>query len=190
MESQFTVLFDADVFYRAPVRDLLLQLATKGLFRGRWTNQIHDEWIENLLKNRPSLSREQLERTRELIDSSVLGCLVTDYEELMKGITLPDPNDIHVLAAAMRAQAQVIVTYNTKDFPQVSLSKYGIEPQHPDTFLRCQMDLNLPMVLSCVKTVRARLKNPPKTAKEYLQTLFSQQLTQTVDVLRQYVNLI
>jgi predicted nucleic acid-binding protein len=190
MESQFTVLFDADVFYRSPVRDLLVQLAAKGLFRGRWTNQIHDEWIENLLKNRPNISRAQLERTRELINSSVLGCLVTDYEELMAGISLPDPNDVHVLAAAIRTQAQVIVTYNTKDFPPASLLKYGIEPQHPDTFLRYQMDLNLPMVLFCVKMIRARLKNPQKTAKEYLQTLFSQQLPQTVDILRQYANLI
>src|ERR1700684_3271475 len=102
MQNQFTVLFDACVLYPAPVRDLLLQLASKGLFRGRWTKQIQDEWIRNLLKNRPDLSENQLERTRVMMNNSVLDCLVVDYEELVLGISLPDSNDVHVLAAAIK----------------------------------------------------------------------------------------
>ena len=190
MQTQFTVLLDASVLYPAPLRDILLQLTSQGLFRGRWTDRIHDEWIGNLLKNRPDLHQDQLKRTRAVINKSILDCLVTDYEELLSSIALPDPDDNHVLAAAVRAQAQVIVTYNIKDFPKEVLFKHGVEAQHPDTFLRYQLDLNLPLFLSCIKTIRERLKNPPRTASEYLQTFFSQHLTQTVAFLQQYESLI
>lgn len=161
MQTQFTVLLDSCVLYPAPVRDLLLQLASKGLFRGRWTKQIQDEWIRNLLENRPDLNRNQLERTCILMNNSVLDCLIEDYEDLMLGISLPDQDDIHVLAAAVKSQAQIIVTYNIKDFPIETLQKFDIEVQHPDTFLRYQLDLNLSAFLSCIKTICARLKNPP-----------------------------
>lgn len=189
MQSQFTVIIDSCVLYAAPVRDLTLQLASEGLFRVRWTLKIQDEWKTNLLKNRPDLKREQLERTCELMNKSILNCLVKDYEELATGIILPDPNDAHVVAAALKSQAQIIVTDNLKDFPDKVLEKYQIEAQHPDTFLRSQLHLYLPAFLSSVKVVRARLKNPPKTANEYLFTLF-QHLPQTVNILKQYADLI
>lgn len=112
MQTQFTVLLDACVLYLAPVRDVLLQLASKGLYRARWTKRIQDEWIRNLIKNRPDLNETQLERTCALMNSSVLDCLVEDYEELASGLSLPDPGDAHVLAAAIKSQAQIIVTYN------------------------------------------------------------------------------
>ena len=108
---------------------------------------------------------------------------------MIPGITLPDPDDVHVLAAAVKCQAQIIVTYNIKDFSEKTLQKFGIEAQHPDTFLRYQMDLNPSAFLSCVKTIRERLKSPPATANEYLYTLFHH-LPQTVSILKQYVNLI
>ncbi len=189
MQTQFTVLLDSCVLYPAPLRDLLLQLASKGLFRGRWTKQIQDEWIRSLLKNRPDLKEDQLKRTCDLMNISVLDCMIQGYEDLMPGISLPDPDDVHVLAAAVKAQAQIIVTTNIKDFPIETLQKFDIEAQHPDTFLRCQLDLNLPIFLSCIKTIRTRLKKPPATANQYLFTLFHH-LPQTVSFLKQYENLI
>jgi predicted nucleic acid-binding protein len=189
MESQFTVLFDACVLYPAPLRDLLIELATRGMFRGRWTNRIHDEWIGNLLKNRPDLRHEQLDRTRKLMNERVLDCLVHDYEDLMKSIVLPDQQDVHVLAAAIKAQAQIIVTYNMKDFPAEILKKFEIEALHPDTFLRHQLDLKLSVFLSSVKNIRQRLKKPPLSASQYLTVLFPH-LPQTVSILKQYENLI
>ncbi len=189
METQFTVLFDACVLYPAPLRDLLIELATKGVFRGRWTDRIHDEWIRNLLKNRPDLKNDQLERTRKLMNERVLDCLVYDYEDLMKSIILPDQQDAHVLAAAIKAQAQIIVTSNIKDFPAEILNKYEIEAQHPDTFLRHQLDLKLSVFLSSVKNIRQRLKKPPTSANQYLSILFPH-LPQTVSILKEYENLI
>ena len=189
METQFTVLLDACVLYPAPLRDLLIELASKGMFRGRWTEKIHDEWIGNLLKNRPDLTRVQLERTRKLMNERVLDCLVNDYEDLIHGIILPDEQDLHVLAAAIKAQAQIIVTCNTKDFPIAILKKFEIEVQHPDTFLRYQLDLKLSIFLSCLKNIRQRLKKPPVSSNHYLSVLFPH-LPQTVSYLRVYEELI
>lgn len=188
MQTQFTVLLNACVLYPASLRDLLIELATWGMFRGRWTNQIHDEWIRNLLKNRPDLTKDQLERTRKLMNERVLDCLITNYEDLMKSIALPDQQDVHVLAA-VKAHVQIIVTYNIKDFPAEILKKFEIEVQHPDTFLRHQVDLGLSVFLSSVKNIRQRLKKPPVSASQYLSILFPH-LPQTVSILKQYENLI
>ncbi len=189
MQNQFTVIFDSCVLYPAQVRDLLIELASRGLFRGRWTNQIHEEWIQNLLENRPDLKKDQLERTRDLMNMRVLDCLISDYESLINSLMLPDSCDNHVLAAAIKGHAQIIVTYNLKDFPKDYVKEFGIEVQHPDTFLRFQIDLNLSLFLSSVKTIRERLRNPPLTSQQYLQML-SQHLPHTVSFLSKYVNLI
>lgn len=80
MASNFVAVFDACVLYPAPIRDLLLRLAVTGLFRARWSERIHDEWIQAVLRNRQDLKREQLDRTRELMDQAVPDCLVSGYE--------------------------------------------------------------------------------------------------------------
>jgi predicted nucleic acid-binding protein len=107
-----TVLFDASVLYAAPVRDLLLELVLSDLFRAKWTEQIHDEWIGHLLVNRPDLHAANLARTRALMRAHVCACLVEGYEALIETLTLPDPNDRHVLAAAITGHAEMIVTLN------------------------------------------------------------------------------
>jgi hypothetical protein len=112
-----------------------MNLAITDLFRAKWTDDIHDEWIRNVLKNRPDLTKERLRRTRDLMNSHVRDCLVIGYQDLIPSLTLPDVNDRHVLAAAIVARADVIVTYNLKDFPATILEQYGIEAQHPDEFL-------------------------------------------------------
>jgi predicted nucleic acid-binding protein len=153
LTTQFAVLLDSCVLYNAPVRDLLLQLSSQGLFRAKWTTKILEEFISNLLEKRPDLKRVQLERTCDIMNKSVMNCLVEDYEELSNGIVLPDPNDDHVVAAALKSQAQIIVTWNLRDFPESTLVKYQIEALDPDTFLRSQLDLYKPIFLSSVKTV-------------------------------------
>lgn len=167
-----------------------MHLAVTDLYRAKWTDAIHDEWIRNVLKNRPDLKPEQLQRTRELMNAHVRDCLVTGYEPLIEGITLPDPDDRHVLAAAIRAGADLIVTFNVKDFPEEVLKPYGIEAQHPDDFLIFQIDLAPNIVCAAAKRHRASLKNPPKDVEEYLLTLEAQGLAQTVLGLRQFAELI
>ncbi|GAA4451715.1 PIN domain-containing protein [Novipirellula rosea] len=188
--SHFPVVYDACVLFPAPLRDLLMQLALTGLFRARWSSRIHDEWTRSVLKVRPDLTVEQLSRTRQLIDSHVLDALVTGFEPLIDALELPDPDDRHVLAAAIRCGADAIVTYNLKDFPDDALSTYVIEAIHPDSFLLSQLDLASSVVPTAVKQTRARLKNPPKSPEEYLGCLGEQRLTQTVSELRCSIQLI
>jgi predicted nucleic acid-binding protein len=182
--ANFTALYDSCVLYPAPLRDLLMWLALSDLFRARWSNDIHDEWIRNLLEDRPDLTREQLERIRDMMNSHVRDCLVTGYEPLIVGLTLPDPDDRHVLAAAIRAGAAVIVTFNLRDFPSELLAPFGVEAQHPDEFIVHLLDLNPGMVLNSVTRCWKNLKNPPKTADEYLDILLRQRLPETVAGLR------
>jgi hypothetical protein len=81
-----------------------------GVFHAKWPADVHEEWMSSLLANRPDLAREKLERTRQLIDKAAPHALVIGYEHLIAGLTLPDPKDRHVLAAAIRGGASVVVT--------------------------------------------------------------------------------
>ena len=187
---RFVVVYDACVLYPAPLRDFLVRLATTGLFAARWTRQIHDEWMRNLLAERPDLSEDQLQRTRALMDQAIPDCLVEGYEPLVPALELPDPNDRHVLAAAIVSHAQIIVTFNLKDFPGAALRPFGVEAMHPDRFVECQMDLREAAVVQAAKAQRATLKNPPKSASELLDTLAAQGLPATADRLREFEPLI
>jgi hypothetical protein len=133
--ADFVALFDACVFYPAQLRDILLRVALSDTFKARWTDQIHGEWIGSLLRDRPDIPAERLTHTRELMNRAVPDCLVTGYEPFIQELTLPDPDDRHVLAAAIRCQAGVIVTLNVRDFPDEVVARYGISVQHPDEFL-------------------------------------------------------
>ena len=123
----FVVICDACVLYPNIVRDVLIRVAMAGTVRARWTEAILDETFRNPRADRPDLDPDKLSRTRELMCKVVPDCLVTGYESLIDGLVLPDPEDRHVLAAAVRAGAQLIVTSNLKDFPGDALAAYGVE---------------------------------------------------------------
>jgi len=179
-----TAMYDACVLYPAPLRDLLMWLALTDLFRARWTDRIHDEWTRAVLRERPEL-KTNLERTRAMMNAHVRDCLVTGYEPLIETIDLPDPDDRHVLAAAITAHADLIVTKNLNDFPAERLAPFRIATQHPDAFVRSLLDLDEATVLTAVAEHRASLQNPPKSIEEYLDTLLAQELPETVAFLRQ-----
>ena len=188
--EKFVVIYDACVLYPAPLRDLLMQLALADLFRAKWTERIHEEWIRNVIKDRPDLKREQLQKISKLMDENSLESKVHDYEHIIPSLDLPDPNDRHVLAAAIKANADTIVTMNLKDFPAKVLKQYNIDAVHPDNFIKYLLEDELASVLSAVKTTRARLKKPPKTAEEYLSILKRQSLPLTTFILSEFVDLI
>ena len=169
--NRFTVVYDACVLYPAPLRDLLMRLALTDLYRARWSEQIHDEWINAVLRNRPDLSREQLERTRLLMNAYVRDALVDGHQSLIPALELPDPDDRHVLAAAIKCGADLILTFNLDDFPDEVLTSYGLGACHPDPFLVDQLTLEAERVCMAMRQHRASLKNPAKTVEEYLATL-------------------
>jgi predicted nucleic acid-binding protein len=121
----YTALLDANVLYPAPVRDVLLQLAVTDLYHAKWSTDIHREWIEALLRNEPHRDRAALERTRGLMDRATRDALITGYQHLIPALNLPDPNDRHVLAAAIVGRCDVIVTKNQQDFPVMALEPYA-----------------------------------------------------------------
>jgi predicted nucleic acid-binding protein len=188
--ARYAAVLDACVLYPAPLRDLLLSLAQAGLYHARWTDDIHDEWTRNLLAERPDLDPAQLRRTRELMNQSVPDALVTQHLPLVDSLRLPDPDDRHVLAAAIAGHADAIVTFNLKDFPASALAPHGIEAQHPDDFILNQFELSSFAALAAVKAMRARLRNPPRSAQEFIATLQQQQLPQSAAWLRQAAELI
>ncbi len=190
MEQPVTAIYDANILYPAPLRDLFIRLAQTGIVRARWTEMIHGEWIRNVLKDNPQISPERLARTRTLMNEAVRDCLVSDYEPIIDSLTLPDPDDRHVLAAAIRAGAEVIVTFNLKDFPTEALAHHEIEAKHPDDFVVGLLDIAPGPVCVAVKRQRESLRNPPKTAKELLDTFENQGLVQTVARLREFVDLL
>jgi len=188
--SPFTAVYDACVLYPAPLRDLLMWLGLSGLYRARWSARIHEEWTRNLLKNRPDLTMEQLARTVALMDKAIPGALVTGHEVLCAELSLPDPDDRHVLAAAIRCKAEVIVTFNLKDFPVANLESFDIEPQHPDEFIIDLWDLDQAAVLASVQKHRATLISPSMDAAQYLNMMLRQGIPQAVKVLEPFLMII
>ncbi len=184
------VIYDACILYSAPLRDLFMRLALADLYQAKWTEDIHQEWIRSLLKKRPDLGRERLEKIKEKMNMHVRDCLVVGYNDFVKNIVLPDPHDRHVVAAAICAKAKIIVTMNLTDFPFQAIKEYGVEAQHPDKFL-CELLNNAPFrVMQVIRETRLSLKRPSKSAEEYLDILERQMLLQTVTYLRDYVDFI
>jgi hypothetical protein len=179
MSTNFTVIYDANIFFGAFRRTLMMHLAQAGIFRARWTEDIHKEWISHLKEKYPDIDVEKIQRTRGLIDAAVPDCLVRNYRGIAKGLDLPDENDRHVLAAAIKAGAQLIVTYNVRDFPPDVLSEYDIEAQHPDDFILYQKEENLSLVIEKLRRCRLEFHNPALSIEEFIQRLRNSELPLT-----------
>ncbi len=170
-ESKTVALLDACVLYPPSLRDLLMRVAAMGIYEPRWTEEIHDEWIRNVLADNPDVTPAQLDRTRRLMNQTITNGSVSGYEALIPTLSLPDANDRHVLAAAIKASASVIVTFNLSDFPAAVLQAHGLRPAHPDLFLSALFDDEPALFLRAVQSHRASLHHPPKDAAGYVQTL-------------------
>ena len=181
--GKFTALLDANVLYPAPLRDYLLHLANLGLYQPKWTDEIQNEWIDNLLVKRVDLIRDKLEKTKDAMNSAFPDANVVSYKKLMAGLSLKDEDDKHVLAAAIRGNANVIVTFNLKDFPAVYLKTFDIEPQHPDTFVSTIINLDKNKAIEALNNQVKSLRNPSKTKKDVLETLKNCGLEKTATLL-------
>ncbi|MCF7982860.1 MAG: PIN domain-containing protein [Thiohalocapsa sp.] len=188
--ANFTVIYDACLLYPAPLRDLMIRLALTGKFRAKWTAQIQQEWLDAVLRDRPDLDRRRLERTIDRMNEAVPDCLVSDYESLIDDFELPDPDDRHVLAAAIRAGAQCIVTTNLRDFPADTLKRFDIFARHPDAFVLDLVDLEAEVVLAAVKQQRAALNNPPYTPEQLIDALRQVGLTGVASLLTDWIEVI
>jgi hypothetical protein len=170
------VVVDANVLFSAPLRDLVMQLAVADLFRARWTDDIHFEWMHALRQSRPDLDPDRLEITRQRMNSHVRDCLVVGFEHLMPNLNLPDRGDHHVLAAAIHCGANAILTFNLDDFPESELGRYGIEPVHPDLFLTRLLDEAETSVCDAIRRQLSNLRNPPKSPEDLIRVFHRQGL--------------
>lgn len=184
--ARVSVLLDANILYPASLRSVFIQLSIEGLFHVRWTDDIHREWIENLLENEPRRERAKLERTRRLMDAAIEDCLVTDYADLIPTLNLPDPDDDHVLAAAIVGRCQAIITKDLGHFPATMFKEYGLEAVHPDQFLSRQLDAHPFKFCQALREILNQCKNPPYTIDEYLNILTQHGLKNTVAALDTY----
>jgi hypothetical protein len=166
-------VYDACVLDSPFLRDFLVRLAIHGrqmgVLRAKWTGRIHREWIRAVRRQRPEIPLRALRRTRELMDQHVLGCRVRGYQRWEQRLTLPDPNDRHVLTAALACIANAIVTFNTRDFPQATLNPFGVVAVTPDNFVLQFMDSGL--VRDAATAHRGALHQPPMSPDEYLDAL-------------------
>jgi len=168
----FIVVYDADALYPNTLRDLLIRIAQlPHLVQAKWTDQILDEMVRALQKNQPDISDEKVGRLRQLMNAAVRDCLVTDYEPLIPGLELPDPDDRHVLAAAIKITAQVIVTRNLRHFPNDKLVPWGVEAKSPDDFVRDQIGIDRQAVWACVQQIVDSRTRHPVTVDDVLDEL-------------------
>ena len=165
-----SVLYDANVLYPAILRDLLVSIGQVGLVRARWTAEIVEEWRRALVANRPELET-RLHRTIQLMDEAVPDVRVTGYKALIPSLQLPDPDDRHVLAAAIRGGAQTIVTFNLAHFPKETLARYALEALHPDEFVADLIDLNRPLMTWLLVWRAAEKRKPPMSPQEFAASL-------------------
>lgn len=182
--ARYTAILDANTLYPMLVRDLLLSLAIAGLYHARWTQDIHEEWTRNLAKDRPDVGPLLPELVASM-NEAVPDCIVENYRPLIGCVSLPDPTDNHVLAAAIAGHADAIVTFNIKDFPAKALQPHGIEVQHPDDFVMNQLQLQELVAIQAIKKMRSRWKKPERTAADLIAALEKRGLPLTAAHLRQ-----
>lgn len=189
--SRYTALLDACVLYPIAMADSLMSLATAGLFAAKWSSHIEDEWITALedrhpdLKGRLGFRRDQM---RQVVPDWEIAA--SAWQPLAKNLQLPDPDDVHVLAAAIAGHADCIVTTNLKDFPAALLDPYGIEALHPDRFIVSQWDLDPREAVAVFRHMRARWKKPRATPQDFAQALERAGLSATAQRLRDAAELI
>ncbi len=157
LAAPFRVVLDACVLYPMHLRDVLLQAAAEGLYQVYWSKKILDEATRNLVAN---LQVEEAKAVRLLtaMSTSFPEAVVTDYEHLIDAMR-NDPKDRHVVAAAVKAGAQVVVTENLRDFTALPDS---VEAQTADEFLCNLFDLNPDRMMLALEKICARRARPPK----------------------------
>ena len=192
LANRFTALIDACVLFGALKRNLLLSLAEADLYRVRWTAQILDEVersiIQHFTEKGDQGAAEKAKRSRRSMETAFPDATVSGHEALiacMQG--LRDPNDRHVLAAALRTRASVIVTDNLRHFPAEALRPLDLEAKSADEFIADTIGLDIGRAVAAVRQMRERFCKPAMSADDLLLLLEARGLTLSVDMLREHV---
>ena len=171
-------VFDACILYPFHLRNIIVQAAVDRLVEARWTDKIHDEWMRNLAAGAPAIPIERLQATRQLMADALPGATVIGYERLISAVSLPDPDDRHVVAAGIAAGASVILTWNQRDFPAAALKKHGLRRQTPDAFLAALYDQAPDLTVGSLANARRNLSKSRVSAAGFIEILARQKLGQ------------
>lgn len=167
--TRFTCVLDTCVIYPIDMRDILLWFAHFELYRPKWSQIIFDELHTVMIgKGMPvAKANEQIQR----INAAFPDAMVHNYEDLIPTLSLPDPKDCHVLAAAIKSDANLIVTNNLKDFDPAYLSRFGLSAKNADDFITDTIDLNTPVAKEAFMTMVAHRTNPSLDPYQVLDIL-------------------
>ncbi|MFW7382385.1 MAG: PIN domain-containing protein [Oligoflexus sp.] len=172
--NNFSVIYDACVLYPNALRDFLMWLSLEGFYKAKWTRMIHDEWTRNLNKNHPqTCTLEKLEKIVSTMNTAVPDALIEGFEDLIPSVSLPDPDDRHVLAAAIKEKAQVIVTDNISDFPTPDVAKWDVEAQTADDFVLNCWNIAPAAVVNALTNMSNNKKHPPMSVLEIIEKLMA-----------------
>lgn len=166
--TRYSAFLDACVLVPVSLADTLLRLAEAGLYRPLWSERVLDEMVDAIEAIHPTLAPGQARFRANAMQSAFEDACVTGWNPLMEGISLPDRDDRHVVAAALRGRADTLVTANLRDFPSELLESMDLEVQHPDEFLLNQLDLEPNLTIRTLHYQAAATQRPATTTKELL----------------------
>lgn len=178
---RFTCVLDTNVILPIEVRDLLFWFAHDDLYTPKWSKHIFDEWEQVMRKKQ--VSEEEIKKRINWANQAFPDAMVENYEVLIDGLQLPDEKDRHVLAAAIKANANTIVTNNLKDFPEEYLITFGVSAKNADDFLTETIDLNPVVALNSFLKLVLNRKNPSLDEYEVLDCLRRNGLKDTANYL-------
>jgi predicted nucleic acid-binding protein len=178
---RFTCVLDTNVIYPVIIRDILFWFAYYDLYTPKWSQHIFDEWVD-VMKRKNIPDHEIIKRTKAA-NLAFPDALVTNYEGLINTLTLKDKKDRHVLAAAIKTNANVIVTNNLKDFPKDYLATFGLSAKSADDFLTDIIDLNIDTAVEAFKEMVLHRTNPEMDEYQVLDALRRNELKDTAEFL-------
>lgn len=178
---RFKCVLDTNVIYPIEIRDLLFWFAHFDMFTPKWSEHIFDEWKDVMM--RKGVSEEEANKRVERANIAFPDALVNNYSGLINSLELPDPKDRHVLAAAIKTNANIIVTNNIKDFPTDYLASFGLTAKTADDFLTDIIDLNPAQAIKAFKQLVLNRRNPDLDEFQVLDILRNRGLKDTADFL-------
>jgi len=182
---RFICVLDTNVIYPLWIRDLLLWFAFYDLYTPKWSKNIFSEWI-NVMK-RKGINEKEAYKRANVMNKAFPDALVENYESLIEGLSLPDVDDRHVLAASIKTNANLIITNNIKDFPKEYLAGFGLKAKSPDDFFTDIIDLNQELSLKAFRKLVLNKKNPPYDEFDVLEILRNNGLKRTADYIHSLI---
>lgn len=183
--ARFTCILDTNVIYPVEIRDLLFWFAYYDLFTPKWSKHIFDEWME--VMRRKNVSEKEIKKRVKRPLEAFPDAMVKNYESLIDTIQLPDAKYRHVMAAAIKINANLIVTNNTKDFPTDYLTNYGLSVKTPDAFAADLIDLNPEQAVGAFRELVINKTNPDLDEYQVLEKFKNNGLVDTANYLHSLI---